>query len=309
MFPYSYDFYKTNLLNLTNAFKDNGHRVILTKKNNLKTLPQLPDLIISNQAWWGVEYEIGKESNKLGIPHITIEHGTPMFYQSNRQYYRRTIGSANLKLLWGQQNFDMMKRYKCSTKLLKITGNPRFDDLCKYKPSTHDVPRILFLSTWKISGKIDLIWREVIKQSEKLNCKLIYKPHPMEKYRGALINKEALPNNVRILKNEELYSEIAKASLVITAPTSVLVPIFFFKKPVYSYYPPILGKLSKGLLKFYFKFKIPHVKTMTSTINIEKLLDSKIDHQKYDNYFDYIAFSSDCNSTKRVYDCCMEFAS
>jgi hypothetical protein len=94
----------------------------------------------------------------------------------------------------------------------------------------------------------------------------------MEKYRGALINKEAIPNNVRILKNEELYSEIAKASLVITAPTSVLVPIFFFKKPVYSYYPPILGKLSKGLLNFYFKFKIPHVKTMTSTINIEKLL-------------------------------------
>ena len=75
----------------------------------------------------------------------------------------------------------------------------------------------------------------------------------MEKYRGALINKETLPNNVRILKNEELYSEIAKASLVITAPTSVLVPIFFFKKPVYSYYPPILGKLSKGLLNFYFK--------------------------------------------------------
>ena len=68
----------------------------------------------------------------MGIPHVTIEHGAPFFYQGGKQYYRKNIGAANIKLLWGNYNLDMMKKYGCSKKILRVTGFPRFDDLIKF---------------------------------------------------------------------------------------------------------------------------------------------------------------------------------
>ena len=57
----------------------------------------------------------------------------------------------------------MMKRYGCPDEMLKVTGFPRFDDLIKLKPITNSTPRILFLSTWKIPGEIEEIWKHLEK--------------------------------------------------------------------------------------------------------------------------------------------------
>ena len=132
--------------NLFSFLKQKGCEIQLITEGCIYDLEKKPDIVLTNQAWWNIENKIGVEAMKKDIPHITIEHGAPFFYQGGKQYYRKNIGAANIKLLWGRYNLDMMKRYGCPDKMLKVTGFPRFDDLIKLKPITNSTPRILFLS-------------------------------------------------------------------------------------------------------------------------------------------------------------------
>ena len=308
LFLYSSPIYKFNLKNLYSYFKLHNHTIDCIE--NIEEIPKRDikkyNLIISNQAWWNLEYEIGQQALKLKIPHITIEHGLPMFYQSNRQYYRRTIGNADVKLLWSKYNFDMMKIYKCPSEKLFITGYPRFDNLLKYKSITNSKPKILFLSTWKISGDIKTVWKKVVEQAKILNFDLLVKPHPMEEKRGSFLDPQSIPDSVNIIHENNLFKYIAEADLVITSPTSTLIPIFYYKKPVFSYYPLFMKNYFKGMYRFYRKFKIPH-SNLVQKFDLEKLLALQVDKELYNQYFKYTSYKDDGNNTKRVYNFCLKF--
>lgn len=305
LIPYSNEIYLKNLKNLVNFFKENGHSVQFTDVDIWDDLNKKPDLIISNQSWWNIEHTIGKKAKEENIPHISIEHGSPMFYQSNRQYYRKNIGAADYMLLWGQCNFDMMRRYKCSSNILKVTGNPRFDDLKKYKSVSNIKPRVLFLSTWKIGGEIKKVWNEVLQQSKILNYEILYKPHPMEFTQGSIINFDSLPENVKIIRDDSLFENIASVDIVITSPTSVLIPIFYYKKPIFSYYSLFTKGFIKGMYQFYKRFNIPHT-GIGKGFDLEKILQKGINQSQYEEYFNYTSFKDDGNNSKRAYDFCLE---
>ena len=176
--PCSTDIYRINLQPMYDYFLAQGDEVLPTREDNWDDLEPKPDLVVSNQAWWQIEHEIGKKAQAAGIPHVTIEHGAPMFYQGGPQYYRREIGAADAKCLWGQHNLDMMRQYKCNPEKLHITGYPRFDELLDYQSQSHSIPRILFLGTWKIPGKIFDVWQQVLDQARVLNYQVAFKPHP-----------------------------------------------------------------------------------------------------------------------------------
>lgn len=302
LFPYSAEIYSTNLKPLADYFTARGDEVIRTPENNWETLESRPDVVISNQAWWSLENEIGQKARSAGIPHVTIEHGAPMFYQGGPQYYRREIGAADVKCLWGQHNFDMMRRYKCAPEKLHITGYPRFDDLLNFQPHSNTTPRILFLGTWKIPGKIFEVWQHVLEQARVLGYHVAYKPHPNESTRGVLLNRERIPGWVEIIQGENLFGEVALSDAIITSPTSVLIPIFYYQKPVYSYYP----WWQKGLFQFHRTFKLPGVGK--NRLDLEKLVQQGVNHERYHRYFEYTAFRADGRNRERVYQLCQELA-
>lgn len=303
--PYSQSIYIENLKNLLLLCTQKGHHVQKVTDGSLITLNKKPDLILSNQAWWGIEFKIGTEAKTLNIPHITIEHGAPFFYQSNRQYYRRSIGAADLKLLWGKFNLYMMKKYKCPENLLKITGYPRFDDLMKYKPISNSTPRILFLSTWKIPGQISKIWHKTLNQAKCLGYHLAIKHHPQEKINGYQINPDNIPQWVEIIENENLFAEIAKSDFIITSPTSVLIPAIYYKKPLFCYYSPFTKNYWKGLIQFYSKFHFLPKPSIINNFDIEKLLGIKPDLVNYKKMFKYTAYNDDGNNSLRAYNECI----
>ncbi len=308
LFPYSQSIYKLNLSNLFSKFIKKQHNIKFIKKIDELSDPTMKniDLILSNQAWWNIENEIGKLASQNKIPHITIEHGTPMFYQSNKQYYRRSIGHADIKLLWGQHNLNMMKKYNCPLDKLIITGYPRFDDLLKYKSVKNNTPKILFLSTWKIPGKIKIVWERVVEQTKSLNYELLLKPHPMEKGQMSFIGKNNIPDFVKIINNENLFKYISESDLIITSPTSTLIPILYFRKPLFSYYPTFTKKYFKGMMNFYRNFKIPHYKQIQK-IDLEKMLNFKVERERNNKYLKHLSFKNDGKNTERVYQFCLEF--
>lgn len=302
LFPYSAEIYRTNLEPLVDYFTSRGDAVICTAEDNWEALDARPDVVISNQAWWKLEHEIGKKALAAGIPHVTIEHGAPMFYQGGPQYYRREIGAADVKCLWGQHNFDMMQRYKCPPENLRITGYPRFDGLLNYSAQSNPQPRILFLGTWKIPGKIFDVWQKVLEQAKVLGYTVAYKPHPNESTRGELLDRARIPDRVEIVRGENLFEEVARADAVITSPTSVLIPVFYYEKPVYSYYP----WWQKGLFQFHRTFKLPGVGK--NRLDLEKLVQQRVNRERYQRYFEYTAFKADGRNRERIYQLCQELA-
>ena len=291
--------------NLFSFFKQKGHVIQLITEGSIDELDNKPDLVLSNQAWWNIENKIGEEAKCLNIPHITIEHGAPFFYQGGKQYYRRNIGAANIKLLWGRYNFDMMKKYGCQDKKLKVTGFPRFDNLLKIKPISNSTPRILFLSTWKIPGQIQKIWDETIKQVEENGYNLAIKHHPQENQRGYLINRKNIPSWVEIIENENLYEEISKSDLIISTPTSVLIAALYFQKPIYCYYSIFMKRYWKGLIGFYSKFSFIPKPGKFNNYNLKKLVESNPNLEKYTEMLDYVANGIDGKSCQNVYNECM----
>ncbi len=246
---------------------------------------------------------------KRTIPVIVLEHGAPLFYQSHYQYYRRQIGAADLKLLWGPHNLEMMESYGCSADKLKVTGYPRFDELpeCKaVKKREGSRPRILFLGTWKIAGKMHRIFESAAEECDRQGYDLVYKPHPSEYRSEFSLLSRCKSLGISVIENENLFEEVAAADVVLTSPTSVLIPIYFFYKPFFSYYPVLMGKFTKGLLKLYHEFPMPRFSLLRQTANIRKLLDMKIDKSLYDNAFDRLAYRRDGGNTERVYRTCME---
>ena len=290
---------------LLNYFIQNGHEVERIKEGNISTLNKEPDLVLSNQAWWGFEYDIGIEAKSLNIPHVTIEHGAPFFYQGGKQYYRKNIGAADLKLLWGQFNLNMMKKYKCPENLLKVTGFPRFDDLIKFKPISNSTPRVLFLSTWKIPGQIKEIWKKTVSQAKNMGYNLAFKYHPQEYQRGFMIKQNDIPSWVEIIKNENLYEEVSKSDLVISTPTSVLIAALYFKKPIFCYYPVFMKNYWKGLFEFYRKFNFIPKSNRLYKFDLKKLVESNPNSDKYIKMLDYVANGIDGKSCQNIYNECM----
>ena len=241
----------------------------------------------------------------MGIPHVTIEHGAPFFYQGGKQYYRKNIGAANIKLLWGNYNLDMMKKYGCSKKILRVTGFPRFDDLIKFQPISNSTPRVLFLSTWKIPGQIKEIWRETVAQAKSLDYELVLKYHPQEHQRGYLIQQDEIPPWVKIIKNENLYDEVSKSDLVISTPTSVLIAALYYNKPIFCYYPMFMKKYWKGLIEFYRKFNFIPKSNMFDNFDLKKLAESKPNSDEYTKMLDYVANGIDGKCCQNVYSECM----
>lgn len=242
----------------------------------------------------------------MGIPHVTIEHGAPFFYQGGKQYYRKNIGAANIKLLWGNYNLDMMKKYGCSKKMLRVTGFPRFDDLIKFQPISNSTPRVLFLSTWKIPGQIKEIWRETVAQAKSLDYELVLKYHPQEHQRGYLIQQDEIPPWVKIIKNENLYDEVSKSDLVISTPTSVLIAALYYNKPIFCYYPMFMRKYWKGLIEFYRKFNFIPKSSRVYKFDLKKLVESKPNLEKYNKMLKYVANGTDGKSCQNIYNECMK---
>ena len=299
--PYSAEIYRINLQPLYDYFISKGDEIIYTTTaNNWDVVDPKPDLVITNQAWWQIEHEVGLQARTAGIPHVTIEHGAPMFYQGGPQYYRREIGAADAKCLWGQHNFDMMRRYKCQPEKLHITGYPRLDRLLDFQPQSNSVPRILFLGTWKIPGKIFEVWQKVLEQAKALGYQVAFKPHPNEATRGVLMNQEYLPDWVEIVTGENLYEEVARSDAVITSPTSVLIPIFYYQKPVYSYYP----WWQKGMFQFQRTFQLPCVGK--NKLDLEKMVQCGVNRDQYRKHFEYTGFKSDGRNRERVYQLCQK---
>ena len=292
--------------NLFSFLKQKGCEIQLITEGCIYDLEKKPDIVLTNQAWWNIENKIGEEAMKKDIPHITIEHGAPFFYQGGKQYYRKNIGAANIKLLWGRYNLDMMKRYGCPDKMLKVTGFPRFDDLIKLKPITNSTPRILFLSTWKIPGEIEKIWKQTVSQAKKLGYKLAIKFHPQEHQRGYLIHKDNIPPWVEIIKSENLYEEVSKSDLVISTPTSVLVAALYFKKPIFCYYPVFMKNYWKGLFEFYRKFNFIPKSSRVCKFDLKKLVESKPNLEKYNKMLKYVANGTDGKSCQNIYNECMK---
>jgi hypothetical protein len=305
LFPYSQPIYLENLKNLFRFFEKKGHAIQFITEGSITDLDIRPDLVLTNQAWWNIENEIGNEASSMDIPHITIEHGAPLFYQGGKQYYRKNIGSANLKLLWGNYNLYMMKKYGCPESKLRITGFPRFDNLTNIKPITNTTPRVLFLSTWKIPGQIKQIWEQTLNQVNKLNYNLAIKHHPQEHQRGYLIRKNDIPNWVEIIKNENLFEEVSKSDLIISTPTSVLIAALYFKKPIFCYYPLFMKDYWKGLLSFYTKFNFIPKPSIFSKIDIKYLLEKNINIEKYNQMLGDVANGIDGNCCQNVYNECM----
>ena len=273
---------------------------------NIDLIQNNIDLIISNQAWWNIEYDIGLDSIAKNVPHVTIEHGAPFFYQGGKQYYRKNIGAASVKFLWGKYNLEIMKKYGCSENLMKVTGFPRFDSLKNFSSTTNSIPRILFLSTWKIPGKIKEIWERTVLQAKSLGFNLAIKHHPQEKHRGYQIQSFEIPDWVEVINNENLFEEVAKSDLVITSPTSVLIPAIYYNKPIYCYYSVFTKNYYKGLVEFYLKFNFLSKPNFYKKFDIENLLNITIDKEKYNKIFNYVAHSDDGNNSYRVYKECLK---
>jgi hypothetical protein len=88
-------------------------------------LPQ-PKLVILNQCWGLTGAIICKEFSSKGIPVITTEHGSPMFYYGEGRYRGNLKGSISHPT-WGKVGSELMVKFGCKPETVPALGSPRID--------------------------------------------------------------------------------------------------------------------------------------------------------------------------------------
>lgn len=305
LFTLGYEIYLQRLSNLIEMCTREGHRVSVAR-NEVKRfptgpvpfgpyrLPALPDIVVSNQSWWEKDAAVSAIALASGIPVLTIEHGSPIVYQQFGSY-RRNI-NASLSAQWGDHGKELMIRYGCPEDKLLVAGSPAHDDLLSprtKRPSRR--PIVLFLSTHRLDiADMENAYKRTEAWCRKLGYHLWLSRHPVEKHHGTR-HLRSLGCGREVHGSE--YDLVHDADFIVTGLSSMLIPIYHFKKPFCCYNP-----LRRETEEVYSKFRI--------STDVRGLLSGalEVDAELYEQNRIALGHFPDGRNTRRCYDALISLA-
>lgn len=303
-FPLSFEVYCKNLKNLIVHFQQAGHFVDLARyeAGELPSgsfrlgpcrLPAKPDVVVTNQSWWRAEHEVTLAAQRLGIPVITIEHGSPMVHRPQLARYRREIVADHM-LVWGEHGKDLMIKYGCPEAVLTVTGLPQHDDLVKPREVLPRNSRhvVLFLSSHTVGiPAIRSAYAGVEAECRKHGIELWLRPHPVEHLRNEYTIRHV--GCGRVHTEPDYIDLVSSCDLVVTPISSVLVGVYHFRKPLIC-----CSRLSEpGIGEVFRTFGIPE----TSGSVLDRI-NTPVDEALYRRNLRLLAHDVDGNASKRCYD-------
>ncbi|HIF04194.1 MAG TPA: hypothetical protein EYQ80_01900 [Candidatus Poseidoniales archaeon] len=200
-------------------------------------LPWKPDVVLVVTPHEGhARYQLIPWARKAGIPVLSIDHGMPTVAWP-WSAYRGSMMGCTANAVWSEVCRDINIQLGSPPDLQVITGSPSIDGLAQDSDSidsldiADDKRVILLLGTHRPSVKAptDALFREVIQTyGEDSDFQIVLKPHPVEMSQGTVID---VPDSVLLTTEQNTYLPLVqRADVVVSPPTSVVVPATAFKR-------------------------------------------------------------------------------
>lgn len=303
-FPLTFEVYYNNLKNLIVHFRQAGHTVDLARYEAGEVpfgsfhlgpcwFAAKPDVVVTNQSWWRAEHEVTLAAQRLGIPVITIEHGSPIVHRPQFGRYRREIVADHM-LVWGEHGKDLMIKYGCPEAVLAVTGLPQHDDLLKPREVLPKSSRhvVLFLSSHTVEiPAIRSAYAGIEAECRKHGIELWLRPHPIEHLRNEYTIRDVGCGRIRA--EADYMDLVSSCDLVVTPISSVLVGVYYFRKPFIC-----CSRLSE-----------PGIRDVFQTFGIESpsgsvldRINTPVDEALYRRNLRLLAHDVDGKASRRCYD-------
>lgn len=256
-------YYRENLRPIAKELKAMGHEVVFSShdasdvetvfENDLKLKSPLEDFVAKKvnydavfltQSWWLNDKRVAESCNNRGIPFFILEHA-PQMVQYRVVKYRSHLNGGRAHFMWGRESKRLMQEAGCSEEL-PVMGSPRLekmksvvsDEELKLKYSGgREIISIYTTSAKMMSPDFHKRLRSVyskVAKGDKYN--LVLKDHV--KFDSRKITKGFDPGRVKVFSETDRDLDFLKISdhVLFCFPSSVMIPAFYFGKPVYSLY-------------------------------------------------------------------------
>lgn len=233
--------------------------------------------------------------NKNNIKTLSLQQGT--INDTYVGYVHRFMSGypyPTKTLVWGKFYKDLLINNGFPVESIEITGSPRYDQLvCLEEPKNKKKPILLLVTAPfgdKVNRKIALDAYECAKQ---LDMQLIIKIHPngekISYYKNVLKGKK----DVTILQNENIYSLINTADVVLTVFSTSCLETVIIGKPLVIY---DFG-FSDSEMYFDVALKVKNYDELVSTIS--KIKGYKNTKQR-EEFIEKYCYKIDGNASERI---------
>lgn len=196
-------------------------------------LPWRPDVVLIVTPHEGhARYHLVPWARKVGIPVLSIDHGTPTIAWPWLSY-RGSMMGCDANAVWSEGCREMNARTGAPRELQIVTGAPSIDGLIQKEGRSarerFDIAEtdrlVLLLGTHRpaVKNPSDAVFREVIDAyGDEKGYRIVYKPHPVEVAQNSTI---PLPDSVILTTDQSDYLPLVKdADAIVSPATSVIVP-------------------------------------------------------------------------------------
>lgn len=216
-------------------------------------------------------------------------------------------GKTSKIAVFGQYTKDVLVRLGVEPTKIAITGNPKFDELCKSKKQikSSKKTRILVLTQcfvemgiWNTKQRKKFTKTVIKSVHERDDVDLLIKLHPKEKESDYINFLKEIPSNAEVKKNIPLYDAINESDIVITVSSTAGFEAFVMGKPL------VIFDLFNNSPPFFHDISLVTVKEEASFIQfIKKIIDDNelIDSKNWNKeHIEYYTYKLDSNASKRI---------
>lgn len=289
-------YYRENLRPIAKGLKAMGNEVVFSShdinhietvfENDLKLKSPLEDFIkkkvnydavLLTQSWWLNDKRVANSCVDRGIPFFILEHA-PQMVQYRVVKYRSHLNGGRAHFMWGKESQRLMRESGCSEEL-PVMGSPRLermksivaDEKLKLKYSGGREIISIYTTSAKMMSpnfnkRLSGIYKEIMR-SDKYN--LVLKDHV--KFNSRKMVKGFNSERVKVFSETDRDLDFLKISdyVLFCFPSSVMIPAFYFGKPIYSLYrdhhvpqiknyskkhKSIIGEVGKNFIKDIERF-------------------------------------------------------